>query len=469
MGIDNGFKKDEHPPTASEGPQGAQKVKLPLFGKSEPEGEPSNEGFDDLVEMLNRDFAITWAGGKGVIFKEFINPATGQKESLFTKTSAMKLLFDHYPRPTVDGKKLHFVDYWTRHPDARRYEGIINEPLPQAGDGFLNIFRGFSVEPEKGGCNLFLAHIRENVARGDQAVFDYILAWMADAIQNPTKKPGVALVLCGKPGTGKGVFATWFGKLWADPHFVHLTDFRKLFQKFNKHLQGAMLLFADEMTWKGKKMAAGPLKAIITEETFTVEGKFIDAYPIRNYARLIMASNDAHVVPASIDERRFCVLEMGSGRMQDAAYFKAISDHMENGGLAALLHFLQEYDLSGIDLRAFPRTKALKDQVYLSMAPVERFVFDFLGMGINRQASGKWDSTVPSENLQDDFKAFCKKSGKSAKGSATELGIGIKRLLPGVEKKRTMAQGKRQMVYEFPDLDECRNSFAPNWDWAGPF
>ena len=37
---------------------------------------------------------------------------------------------------------------------------------------------------------------------------------MADAIQNPTDRPGVALVLKGKQGTGKGIFARGLIFVW---------------------------------------------------------------------------------------------------------------------------------------------------------------------------------------------------------------------------------------------------------------
>ena len=54
-----------------------------------------------------------------------------------------------------------------------------------------------------------------NICDGNEDHYKYLLDWASDAIQNPGKPGEVAVVLCGKPGTGKGGFARHLGAVRA--------------------------------------------------------------------------------------------------------------------------------------------------------------------------------------------------------------------------------------------------------------
>lgn len=123
---------------------------------------------------------------------------------------------------------------------------------------------------------------------------------MADAIQNPGRRPGVALVIRGKQGVGKGIFVNEFKRLFG-PHGIQVTQASHLVGNFNAHLRDKLLVFADEAFWAGDKRSEGRLKALVTEETNPIEMKGVDTYDAANFVRLIMASNNNWVVPASAD------------------------------------------------------------------------------------------------------------------------------------------------------------------------
>ena len=74
--------------------------------------------------------------------------------------------------------------------------------------------------------------------------------------------------------------------------------------------------------------------------------KGVDVQSSRNFARIIMSSNNEWIVPASVDQRRFVVIEASSARIQDSEYFRAIADEMDTGGREALMHVLVNWDLS---------------------------------------------------------------------------------------------------------------------------
>jgi hypothetical protein len=99
-----------------------------------------------------------------------------------------------------------------------------------------------------------------------------------------------------------------------------------------------------------------------------------------------MASNDDWVVPAGVEERRFFVLDVGEGRMQDSTYFEALDRQMNEGGREALLHLLQNRDLSGFNVRRYPQTQALREQKLLSLESHDELWIEALKEGVTPDA-----------------------------------------------------------------------------------
>lgn len=89
---------------------------------------------------------------------------------------------------------------------------------------------------------------------------------------------------------------------------AHINGAGHISGRFNSILANKLLVFADEVTIH-KPSEADRLKAIISELTFNLERKGIDAEPMPNFARLIFASNSTQVLQAGIRERRYLVLE----------------------------------------------------------------------------------------------------------------------------------------------------------------
>ena len=158
----------------------------------------------------------------------------------------------------------------------------------------------------------------------------------------------------GGEGTGKGILARALKHLFGQ-HGISVTNAKHLTGNFNGHLRDAVLVFGDEAFYAGDKAHVGVLKVIITEPTITVEAKYRDAVEMPNFVHLIMASNEKWVVPASIDSRRFFVLDVPDTRANDHAYFGAIQAELEGGGYEAMLYDLLQVNLSSFNVRAWFR------------------------------------------------------------------------------------------------------------------
>lgn len=416
----------------------------------------------EWLQQMNAQHAVVRVGGKTVILNEVFDPILKQKDIVL---SAPAELSQWYRNQTVlkNGKHENLANAWLEHADRRQYQGIVFSPKYEI-PGYYNLWQGFAVEPKKGDCCLYLEHIRGNIAQGDDKINQYVLSWMAQCVQEPDNKPGVAIVLRGKQGTGKSLFAAQYGKLFGK-HFVHVQHQKHLLGHFNAHLKEALLVFADEAFWAGDKASEGALKAMVTEEQLPIEYKGRDAFYVQNHIHLLVASNHDWVVPSGLEERRFCVLDMGDKHMQDHVYFEKLVQQMDQGGREALLYFLLNYDLKGVDLRKFPQTQALMENKLLSMSPVERFWFGCLQDGRTKEEVLGWETCVIKSHLHDAYKAFTKDLGQSRKACTTELGIGLKKLVPGLQSKTPLIGNNRLPCWLFPDLKSCREHFNKITNW----
>jgi hypothetical protein len=354
-------------------------------------------------------------------------------------------------------------DLWMKSPDRVELT-IVFEPGGLVTPGAFNVWRGFGVEPKAGDCSLFLTMVREVICSGDKALARYVIAWCADAVQNPAMRPGVVLVLKGPPGTGKGTFAHAIGKLFGH-HYVYASRSKHVTGNFNAHVANKLLMFADEAVFAGDKANEGALKSMITEPELPVELKGKDVIYTKNHLRIIMASNQDWVVPAAIGDRRFAIIEVSAVRMQDTKYFKALHEQLDAGGYEALLHHLQSFNLEGIELRALPRTDARLQQQLLSMGPVEKWWYGRLQSGAPSGKRDEWLHEVSSTEMFEDYAEETGISGVRHRGTMTEFGMALHKLVPGLARGKMGGQEPRNKTkrvgsYKFPPLEECRQAFS---------
>ena len=150
-------------------------------------------------------------------------------------------------------------------------------------------------------------------------------------------------------------------------HYLQIANTKHLTGNFNAHLQDAVVLFADEAFWAGDKAGESVLKMLVTEPVIPIERKGRDLVLAQNLLHIIIASNHDWVVPAGMDERRFCVLDIIPAHAQDHAYFAAIVSEMDAAAAPRCCTTCCSYDLSRVNLRAVPATEALRQQKVLSL------------------------------------------------------------------------------------------------------
>ena len=419
---------------------------------------------DPLLMELNEQYALIkdMDGGKCKILKRTYDEATGRMIYGFQsmgdfKNSLIKL-------EVGTGKTAVPASmWWLKHPKGRQYEGIVFSPGQEPPTGYLNQWEGFAYPAVQGNWQLLKEHILDNVCQGNDEHYEYLMNWLARGVQFPSEPGQVAVVLRGRQGVGKSFLAKMYGKLWGN-HYWATSSAKQITGQFTGHLRGIAFLLGDEAFVANDPAHVAALKTLITEDVAVYEKKGVDAANGRNCIKLMLASNDDWVVKADGLERRFLVLDVGEGQIQNSKYFGRIADQMEHGGYQAMMYEMAHRDITKFNVYEVPKTKGMGDQQVMSMHPLHEWFYDCLARGRilhNRD----WDQPCPLETLTFEANKFFR-SGESS--TTLKVGNFLSRKLLVTTSGQTTNVGvvdpktgreeikKVATVHSFKSLSDCR-------------
>lgn len=423
----------------------------------------------EYVTLLNKDHFVSRDGCKTVVCLESHDNTLGRSELTRISFTDFKNFHSNHKVTTANDKNGNPIytplgTAWLNHPSRRQYTGIVMSPMGDVA-GYYNLWRGYAVKSVNGSWKLMRKHIFEVICDKNDPVYQYLMGWMAMMIQHPGKQGEVAVVLQGGRGTGKGKFGNALCRIMGQ-HACHVTNGRHVTGNFNAHLEDCIFLFADEAFWAGDKQAENVLKGLITEPTISIERKGVDLKTVPNMLHVLMASNSDWVVPAGMDERRYCVLKVSNCYAQNHNYFADLTHEIDNGGLEAMLYYLQQLDITAFNVREVPNTAGLVEQKIQSLDPVLSWWYQKLQDG-ELLHGHEWDC-VPFPSLYEDYiSSVQKQSGQIRRVNETAFAMQLRKALPAlwprdsriVPKDATSYNQKRVKHYEFPELEICREYF----------
>lgn len=410
------------------------------------------------IAELNRRYGVAKVKGKVFVLDTMSKPI-----DLLSKQAFLDLFANR--KVSKGQESIPLGPYWFTHEQRRQYlNGIVFDPSGQQTSDVYNLWRGWSVHPDSSeSCDLFLWHLRHIICGDDEKCFEYLLDWLAQMVQEPWIPPGVAVCLLSDQGTGKGVFMNYIGKI-PGQHYKPIIDKQQLLGQFTGQLEDAILVFADELYWDGKKGDTGILKGLITEKTRMMEKKYMEPFPVMNCVHLVIASNEKWAIPAEMGDRRFFVLKVSEEKKGDSAYFKALAHEMESGGPQALLHLLLNRDISSFTPGQFPKTAARVDQQLQSMEPIDRWMHQILTLGTNPLATTEspqpWPTRLIKAYLYESYCAWFRRSCRY--GRPENLSLFTQALKNyGIRPVKMPAgtSGYRAPGYLMPDLSTIRKTF----------
>ncbi|RMD95699.1 MAG: hypothetical protein D6811_00400, partial [Alphaproteobacteria bacterium] len=144
-----------------------------------------------LIDVANRIFGLTRLRDQCALVSSFWAARfDGYKPIFFYLDEGFAREVSKWP-PVGD---MPFATWWREHPERRVYPSEATfDPSGETPSDVLNLWRGWRIDPAPGDCEPMLTYVREVLASGDQRRAEYILAWLADLVQNPGRKPMWAL------------------------------------------------------------------------------------------------------------------------------------------------------------------------------------------------------------------------------------------------------------------------------------
>jgi len=260
------------------------------------------------------------------------------------------------------------VDEWLKSPLRKSYKGVTFLPSDKANPDFINLWTGFNskarapAKPDE--LQPFMVLVENALCAGNKTYSEYLLSYLAHMFQKPYELPGVAVVMRGKQGAGKGTLMKTLAKMVGSKHYRHVSSAEKLTSRFDGYLADCILLFADESVWGGNKQAEGTLKTMITEQELASEKKGQDILHLRNFKRLFAASNEEWAMPVGKEDRRFFVLDVSEKYLGDWDFWNSYNKWLDSGGDELLMHFFLERDITKFNLKDFPHTPGHADQAW---------------------------------------------------------------------------------------------------------
>ena len=155
----------------------------------------------------------------------------------------------------------------------------------------------------------------KHLANNDEYRANYIVNWIAYFFQG-LKKSQVALVLRGNQGAGKGIlFNDIIKPLFGSEYCIQVND-KTLETKFIGGILDKKLFFnLDEISHNvaGSKNIKNTLKAIVTNDSITVEKKNINTEEeLKLYGQVLITSNEPYVLEVEPNDRRYTIFTTGN-------------------------------------------------------------------------------------------------------------------------------------------------------------
>ena len=388
-----------------------------------------SSGFSDetvkALEKLNETYAAVLMSGNFRVIQESFDKEAERHILFFLKTAAFTDFFRSkkaYIEKDDELKPVPLGRTWLDWEGRRTYDAVVFDPTEKSSKNVYNMFRGL-IKPIQGDWSKMRKHTKDIICEGNEEYYQYLIGWLARAVQDPGgKRPGVTVVLRGGKGIGKSAWVDYYGKIFGESYF-NISDPQHFTGRFNIYQSKTLILFLDEARWGGDKKSEGKMKALITQEYNMFEPKGIDSISMKNYMNIIIAGNGDWLVPATMDERRYFVLQVAEDFIMDEKYFDGFFHEYENGGPAAMMYDLLDYDYSAINLRKAPMTKSLGEQIEHSLPPVLSFWQSVLSRGflLTNRYTGEpertqydatenmWPERAWKYELYNEFLEWCNK------------------------------------------------------------
>ena len=358
-------------------------------------------------------------------------------------------------------------DFWM-HPHTHVYKRMTFNPTPQPHD-VLNLWAPHTTELTQGSWKAIEDFLLNVICSGDNILFEYVVNYLAHALQCPGSKPGVMIVLIGNEGVGKGFFIRLLEAIWGRTT-LQVSDIGAITGNYNKALETALWVALDEALFKGDKRSQDRMKSLVTEPTIQVEQKYEPSRTIESFHRFVACTNHAQWGQIRSDDRRCLFIKVSDCHKQDANYFGALSTALNDGvNVPALAYELLNRNIASYNPRVRPQTQEGFEQKRRSLSGFARYWFEVLGRGdfvtghpfMRRSIEYENARFISNKSLLEQYRTYDRTSEKYESLQTATIRQDINALCPSANTK--LRPDNRRGV-TLPHIDVARKEFEA---WIG--
>lgn len=433
------------------------------------------------LAALQQAFAISLIGGQlRLVDRQVIREAQQGSPSaevyLIKKEDGnliLKRFIETLPIPV--SKPADVVNSFWLSPNTIEYHRLAFHPIPQPSDT-LNLWVPHTVVPRQGTWTVIEDYLIDVICDGDLGLFEYLIQFLAHALQHPEEKPGIMIVLIGSEGVGKGFLVRLLEALWGATT-LQVSDIAAITGNFNAALQRAFWVALDECMFHGDKKPQDRMKSLVTEPTIQVEQKYEPSRTIESFHRFIACTNHAQWGQIRSDDRRYLFIKVSDCHKQDTGYFGQLSNALNDSStLPALAYHLVNLDITKFNPRSKPQTAEGFEQKRRSLVGFARYWYEVLDkgsfdLGGDHYPAGSLsyeeELFVSSHTLTRKYKDYNHIAERYEAIQAKTIREEIKILCPSAD--NTKRQDNKRGIL-FPEIEVAREEFevyigcTVNWD-----
>lgn len=254
----------------------------------------------NLIQMIMRGKIIKEASSRELFILD-------KKTRTVERITLENLLQILHPRLDVSDRIHTAIFRYEPHKMSQLYQGengiwCYNKYVPPFWQADL-FYDGVPIIPETELPELYRRYFM-HLVDGDEASFNYILDWIAMALQSRNQ---CILTTIGSPGIGKGTLSYIFRELFGDKN-SSLTTNGLIEGRFNAQLSNKRIVYVNEAS-VSKKREEEKLKTLV-DKFLEIEKKGVDATTDENHSSFYFSSNSMDSIRISADDRRFSVINL---------------------------------------------------------------------------------------------------------------------------------------------------------------
>jgi hypothetical protein len=209
----------------------------------------------------------------------------------------------------------------------------------------------------------------------------YITEWIADIIQNASRRPMWAVVLTGAQGSGKSSIFRLISAALGYRHTWEHNQYAPAFEKFSEVLPDHLLVSFDDAV--SSRDTYQKLKQAITRTSMSVQLKGVQKQVMRDvYSRILICSNSPRPLTVEEGDRRLYVAEPCQHKEspeETAAFFVRFNDWLEKPSTSTVIyHWLKTIDLSDFVPGSTVKTDTHALMVGLSASVLETLLAEYV-------------------------------------------------------------------------------------------